>query len=378
VKTHLFAALCALSIAGCGSRFFYHRDDSCSGQNEIEKPLPSLGHDEKPFEWKHADLVYRFERENSGTTETLRAIVVAEKRPPLVVGDKGIALVRDSKAGWMREATGTTENLNALVFAPITTVKENHTVEKVEPRYIAVGAHGTALVRDQDGVWHSENTGTTADLYAARYRGSATIAAGAGGVMVERSPEGVWHEIQTHTKADLYAMGGCGGYGCAVGAEGAVVLYVPEDGEVKDDLICVPRPPVAKTSLRVVTDMATVLGDGVWVTPVMQKDGDLILPPQFEPWRFAGASVANDEARAASTNHWVGMLEMLVAGRGGAVWLIGNQFIEKEPFQKINVPYENDFNGVHFALVDGFLVGSEGTIVKLGVEGFRPPKICLL
>jgi len=28
--------------------------------------------------------------------------------------------------------------------------------------------------------------------------------------------------------------------------------------------------------------------------------------------------------------------------------------------------------------VDGFLVGDRGTLVRLGVHGFTPPKICLL
>lgn len=380
--------LTALSLAGCNAGFpirMRSADDGCGGPNPEMLPLPSLGQDPHPFDVLHApermndgpgqSYVYRFELERSGTTETLRAIVRLRGKPPLVVGDRGIALIRDSKAGWMRETTGTTENLNAIVVAPFW--KDGETVEQAEARasYVAVGSHGAALVRGPDAVWRSETTGTTADLFGLWHRGKSTVAVGAGGVMVERSEDGVWRDVPTHTTADLYAIGVCNGHLCAVGAGGAVVDCVGREG---GGLACVPRKPPTSAALHVVTDEEQFLGEGVWLSIKPDPKFDNRAPLEWVPWRFADASVEKSDARATANNHWVGIGERLVVGRGGAVWLVGNWVINQKPVQKIELPYAVDFYGATYELVDGFFVGEKGTIVKMGVLGFVPPLICLL
>jgi hypothetical protein len=362
----------------------FNSEAGCGPPSEEMKPLASLGQDPAPFTLAHrpsdgdpsakGELLrysYRFERETSGTTDTLRAVSMVHWRPPIVVGDRGTVLVRDPKSGWAREATGTEEDLYALAPAPVH--RSGSSEEQTAPApYVAVGAHGTALVRDPAGVWHVEKTGVSADLHGLWNRGRSTVAVGARGTMVERSPEGVWREIQTRTQADLYAMGPCSTHACAVGAAGTIVDCAAQG----DDLVCVPRRPVTDGALFVVTDSGLLLGKGAWLRPVPAKDREGNPPPEWEHWRDAGESVRENEARAAANNPYLGVSEMLVAGRGGAVWLVGYWGSVKTPVLRIEAPFGVDFHGVANEVVDGFLVGEKGTIVKVGVGGFVPLRIC--
>jgi len=348
-------------------------------------PLASLGQDPEPFELRHApedaargaqgpSYVYRFERETSGTTEALRGVIMARGRPPLVVGDRGTALVRDRKGGWFREATGTEEDLYALAFAP--RVEPGGTVEEATKRadVVVVGSRGTALVRSSAGVWRAEQSGTSADLFALFYRGKSTVAVGAGGAMVERTPEGVWRSIASHTTADLYAIGPCASHLCAVGAEGAMVDCVARG----DSLACVPRPPLTSGALRATEGTVHIMGDGVWLGYKAPEKREPEPPPTFAPWPFMAGMMEGESVRSAATNHWIGIGEMVAVGAGSTLFFVGNTFLKKKPVEKVRLPFEVDFHGVVYDLVDGFLVGDRGTLVRLGVHGFTPPKICLL
>ena len=365
-------------------------EDSCGPPSQEMAPLASLGQDPKPFDVRYAPeendnlpsaqptktdiYTYRFEQENAGTEETLRAIVAPEGQPPRVVGHRGLALSRDSKAGWIREATGTEENLYALVHLPIYKNGVSTEESNKQANSMAVGGHGTALLRTPDGVWQKETTGTDADLFAITRGGGSVVAVGAGGVMVERSAEGVWHDVPTYTKANLYGIGRCMSHICAVGAGGVVV----ECAAPKGVLACVPREPPTKSDLYVVTDEEMFLGDGVWLGLTPTEKRDLYPPPLWSPWRFADDSVEKADARAYANNHWMGIAGKLIAGRRGAAWLVGNWVITKKPVRRIQLPYAVDFYGASYNLVDGFLVGEKGTIVKVGVLGFVPPRMCLL
>ncbi len=371
----LTSALGSLSCAA--TRFTIarpYRGTPCP-PSEVIAPLPSLGHDPKPFELERSpdasdrlpvrsapSYTHRFELETSGTTAALRAVTADEGQPVLVVGDRGTALVRDPKSGWKSEQTGTTEDLFALSRAP-------SRIKGEAGSYLAVGSHGVALVRSPEGAWQSEATGTLADLHAI-WGGSLVV--GDGGVMVARSPEGSFRRVPTHTTANLHAIGRCDTHICAVGDGGVIVDCSFATGEP----VCVPRRPPTTAALRVVSNEVFILGEGVWLSIAPRSASNPDPPPEWQPWRLAGPSVAGSDARAAARNHWVGA-EMLVAGRRGAVWLVGNFTVMKHPVQRIDVPYTVDFHGVTYERTDGFLVGDAGTIVKLGVMSFRPPTTCL-
>ncbi|TKD02215.1 hypothetical protein [Polyangium fumosum] len=374
-----------LGLPACASYASASADDRCGPPPAMEKPLASLGHDPKPFEMRHAPekifqgkpggYLYRFEREDSGTTESLRAVHMFRGGRILVVGDHGTALLRDPKAGWQPEATGTTENLHALV--PVIHYKDGETItedrRKNHPS-LAVGSNGMAVFRDLSGVWRTESTGTSAHLFALRHLGPKTVAVGAGGVMVERSLEGVWRTVETRTTADLYALGSCGGYLCAVGAGGAMVVCKAPDGE----LVCIPRPPPTQATLRVVDEHLQIMGDGVWLSYVPTEKTEPRPPASFAPWSAAKDLVAGEEIRATEHNHWGGISEMLAVGRRGTVWFQGGLASDRNHLEKVKLPFEVDFHDVAYELVDGFLVGDKGTIVHLGVQDFVPDHICLL
>ncbi|MDI1481690.1 hypothetical protein [Polyangium sp. y55x31] len=358
--------------------------DRCGPPPAMEKPLVSMGHDPKPFEMRHSPekifpgkpggYLYRFEREDSGTTESLRAIHMIRGGRILVVGDHGTALLRDPKTGWQPETTGTTENLHALV--PVIHYKEGETLTEERRKnhpYLAVGSNGTAVFRDLSGVWRVESTGTSADLFALDHLGKTTVAVGAGGVMVQRSLEGVWRTVKTRTTADLYGIGGCGGYLCAVGAAGTMVYCRSREGE----LVCIPRPPPTQAALRV-ADGAQIMGDGVWLSYVPTDKGEPEPPASFAPWSVAKDFIAGEEIRAVEHNHWGGISEMLAVGRRSTVWFQGGLFSDRHNLEKVKLPFEVDFHDVAYELVDGFLVGDKGTIVHLGVQDFVPDHICLL
>ena len=135
----------------------WNEEERCGPPRGPETPRASLAHDPAPFEIRRAaedgpagkpqpGYVYRFEREKSGTTENLRAVHMMRQGPVLVVGDHGMALVRDSKTGWWPEATGTTENLYALVASPHypdgSSISEE---QRKKVPYVAVGSHGAAV-----------------------------------------------------------------------------------------------------------------------------------------------------------------------------------------------------------------------------------------
>src|SRR6185369_7669693 len=108
------------------------------------------------------------------------------------------------------------------------------------------------------------------------------------------------------------------------------------------------------------------------------KDRDPWPPLEWEPSKLAPPSVAGDDMVWASENHWIGISQTLVVGRKGAAWIVGNPIVDKSPVERLSLPYEVDFHGVAFELVDGFLVGDQGTIIHLGIKGFVAPTICLL
>ncbi|MDI1433494.1 hypothetical protein [Polyangium sorediatum] len=359
-------------------------EDRCGPPPGVAHPLPSLGYDTKPFEIRHLPetdfggrrpgYLYRFEREDSGTTESLRAVHMIHGGRILVVGDRGTVLTRDAKTGWQKEDPGTTENLYALVASPHekdgTVITEE--LRKNKP-YIAVGSNGAAVARGLDGVWRAESTGTSADLFALLHLGASTVAVGAGGVMVERSREGVWRTVKTRTTADLYGLGSCGAYVCAVGAGGTLVQCASRDGE----RVCIPRAP-AQATLRVVTEAGNVMGDGIWLKYVQPNQTEPTPPPSYAPWPAGNAVLSGEEIRAAEVNHWGGISEMLAVGRRSTIWFLGHGLPEKSPLERVKLPFEVDFHDVAYELTDGFLVGARGTIVHLAIEGFTPPHICLL
>ncbi|HVK67342.1 MAG TPA: hypothetical protein VM694_22810, partial [Polyangium sp.] len=271
-------------LTACGSSYVVAiSEDRCGPSPGPAKPLPSLGHDPKPFEIRHVPeshfggpregYLYRFEREDSGTTESLRAVHMIHGGRVLVVGDHGTALTRDVKAGWQKEDPGTTETLYALVAAPYykdgTVITEE--LRKNKP-YIAVGSKGAAVVRGLDGVWQAEQTGTSADLFALLHLGATTVAAGAGGTMLQ----------------------------CA-----------SRDGE----RVCIPRAPATEATLRVVAEAGHIMGDGIWLRYVMPSQTEPRPPPSYTPWPEGNAVLSGEEIRAAESNHWGGISEMLAVGR---------------------------------------------------------------
>ncbi|MDI3290565.1 hypothetical protein [Polyangium sp. 15x6] len=381
-RVFLLASL--LGLAACSPALTPASEDRCGPPPPTPKPLASLGHDPKPFETRHSPektyggktsgYLYRFEREDSGTTESLRAVHMIREGRVLVVGDHGTALVRDAKAGWQKEDPGTTEDLHALVVAPHDENGESITEERRKnPPYLAVGSNGVAVFRDPTGVWRVESTGTTANLFALHHLGQTTVAVGAGGVMVERSREGVWRTVKTRTTADLYALESCGGHLCAVGAAGTMVLCKSRD----EELVCIPRPPPTQATLRVI-DGSQLMGDGVWLSSVPTDKPEPRPPPTFTPWPVAKEFIAGEEMRAREHNHYGGISEMLAVGRRGTVWFQGRLADERDRIERVKLPFQADFHDVAYELVDGFLVGDQGTIVHLGVEGVALMHICLL
>ncbi len=372
-------AACVASLASCFPSARKPSADGCGGPHPEwpPPPLASLGQDAEPVLLSHAPHLYahRFERERSGTTETLRAVVFEHGRSALVVGDRGTALLRDA-TGWRSEPTGTGETLNAVVKAPRheTTAAKTAETAPEDVSYVAVGANGAAVLRGPDGIWHAETTGTSADLYGLFNGWRFTLAVGAGGAMLQRSPDGVWRQISTRTNADLYSVGLCKSYVqehfCAVGAHGTIVDCMPSD----TDFVCIPRGPLTDRSLHVLTQYGLVLGDGVWLRPAPVQTSE---PPiGYELWNLPGANAGDDEPRAASANNWIGISEVLIAGRHGAVWLVLHWFPEKENVTRLSLPYGVDFHGAAFDLVDGFVVGDSGTIVKIALEGYDIGPLC--
>lgn len=366
-----------LSLASCGGAerigIRERSGDGCS-QGGPAIPLRSFGNEPQAFRVVRAAAegpkryTYRFEREPSGTTETLRAVFMEYEGRVLAVGDRGTALVRDPAKGWMREETGTEANLHALVRAPFR--PEGPVDQEREKRapWIVVGAHGTALARSVDGVWHAEQTGTDKDLFAVWHRGTSTVAVGAGGIMVQRSPEGVWRPVRTRTTADLYGIGN----GNAVGAGGLVVECRWLEGEP----VCIPRSPLVERDLHAVSDDGYYFGDGVLLAPRKNPDETW----SAKPWGDGKGDPipAEDHMRAVWKNRFSEMGEHIAVGRAGAVWFISNPYYRKNTFERVQLPFGVDLHGVAFELVDGFLVGDRGTIVHLAVDGITVPTICLL
>jgi hypothetical protein len=377
----------ALSLASCarlGTGGIASSDCSPGGP---AIPKPSLGHDPAPFRIERMDAHedaqparplrrygYRFEREPSGTTQTLRAVHFEYQGKAIVVGDHGTALMRDPVAGWTLEATGSGENLYAVVRAPYRPDGPVDEQREARAPYVVVGARGTALVRTFDGKWRTEQTGTDRDLHGLVHLGTSTLAVGAGGTMVERSAEGVWRPVPSRTTVDLFAAGTCSPHLCATGAGGIIVDCVRPDGK----LVCIPRPVAAPADLRAIADDGMLFGDGVLLDPARTPEGVWSPPPEWQPSRYAGASIGTDEVRAVWNNHWMGVSEHIAVGRGGVVWLVSNRYERAEPFERLRLPFGVDLYGVAFELVDGFLVGEGGTIVHLSVDGVPIPTVCLL
>jgi hypothetical protein len=348
--------------------------------------MPPVGRDAAPLRLDRATFgvppgakrsyTYRFEREPSGTTETLRAVYMHKLSgdPTIVVGDGGTALVRDPKRGWTREATGTNANLYAVTFAP-SREDDPRNGPREERAHIAVGARGAALVRSADGVWRAEQTGTDKDLFGAFTQGANVLAVGAGGTMVQRSPAGVWRTIPTRTTVDLYAMGSCEPHVCAVGAQGMVVDCAGE-GEA---LVCIPRAGVASGDLRVIADYGFLFGRGAPLVPARRPEGMASAPPIWEPAPSVDSvTVAGDDMRGAFKNNTITLLEIIAVGRGGVVWLLSRPSFFEKPFVRVTLPFGVDLNGVAYDAVDGFLVGDKGTIVHLAVDGVDEINVCVL
>jgi hypothetical protein len=318
--------------------------------------------------------VYRFEREPSGTTETLRAAYMQFDDPVIVVGDGGTALVRDPKKGWTREVTGTNANLYAVTFGPSLKDRWNN-VPRDDRNNIAVGARGTALMRSAGGVWRAEQTGTEKDLFGALTQGTTVLAVGAGGTMVQRSPAGVWRTILTRTTVDLYAVGSCSSHVCAVGAAGTVVDCA---GEV-EALVCIPRAGVASRDLRAITDGGLLFGHGAPLAHAHPPEKMVSPPPLWKPNPWVDATiVAGDDMRGAFGNKTLPLTETIAVGRGGVVWLLTTPAFNEKPFERVTLPFGVDLHGVAYFAVDGFLVGEKGTIVHLAVDGAEEVNICIL
>jgi hypothetical protein len=381
------AAVALSALASCGRSITVRSTKSECPPGGPAIPKPSLGHDPAPFRIERADshggarprrkvlrYGYRFEREPSGTTHTLRAVHFQHEGKVIVVGDAGTALLRDPAAGWTLEATGTRENLYAIVRAPFRPDGPVEQEREAKAPYVVVGARGTALLRTFDGKWRAEQTGTDRDLYGLVRLGTSTLAVGAGGTMVERSPEGVWRAVPSRTTADLFAAGTCSPHLCATGAGGIIVDCVRPDGK----LVCIPRPVAPPADLRAIADDGTLFGNGVLLSPARTPGGVWSPPPEWQPSPYANASIGADEMHAVWDNHWMGADEHIAVGRGGVVWLISNRYERAEPFERFMLPFGVDLYGVAFELVDGFLVGERGTIVHLSVEGMQIPTVCLL
>ena len=146
----------------------------------------------------------------------------------------------------------------------------------------------------------------------------------------------------------------------------------------EDEYVCIPRRPATEATLRAVADSLHILGDGVWLTYVPPEKTEPTPPLAFEPWARVNAAVAGEEARAAARNNWGGISESLIVGRRSTAWFLGTGSPERPPVERVKLPFEVDFHAVAYELVDGFLVGDRGTIVHLGIEGFKPPQICVL
>jgi hypothetical protein len=129
------------------------------------EPLPSLGVDPEAIRLDARPRVYRLEREPSGTEETLRAVArLVGRGAAIAVGDRGTVRVR-SAAGWQAEDPGTREDLYAAVRAPEKPDGPHDARRDARGPIVAVGAHGVAVVREVDGAWHAEATGTVRDLF---------------------------------------------------------------------------------------------------------------------------------------------------------------------------------------------------------------------
>ncbi|UQA59061.1 hypothetical protein [Polyangium aurulentum] len=379
---HLGLGIVCLGLLACGGsstvRLRESGDDCPPAKPAI--PMRSFGQEAEPFKIerftpvdehdpsaKRRSYVYRFEREPSGTIETLRGVFMEHQGRVIAVGHRGTALVRDPAKGWTREATGTEENLHAITRAPFRPEGPVDAEREKHAPYIAVGAHGTALVRSEAGVWRAEQTGTDKDLFAVWHGGTTTWAVGAGGTMVQRSPEGVWRPVKTRTTADLYGIHG----GNVAGAGG---LTLECRGFDKKEPVCIPRPVVVPRDLRAVSQDDYFLGDGALLAFMKGPDDKLTLQP-------VGGSVdfvpADDPMRAVWSNHWSEMGEKIAVGRAGVVWFLANPYYREKTFERVQLPFGADLYGVAFELVDGFLVGDKGTIVHLAVDGVTPPTICL-
>src|SRR5687767_5659897 len=118
------AALLSWALAACAEPLSLSTSSDSSGSEggrSIWEPMPSVGRDPAPFRLERQippeqapkarpqrPVVYRFEREPSGTTEALRAVIMSRsaepsKKIPIAIGDRGTALRRDPVKGWVRE-----------------------------------------------------------------------------------------------------------------------------------------------------------------------------------------------------------------------------------------------------------------------------------
>ncbi|MDI3281967.1 hypothetical protein [Polyangium sp. 15x6] len=330
-------------------------------------PMASLGQDPAPFRLEartpramHAcdapkPIVYRFERESSDTTVPLRAVSMAQKQA-FAVGDRGVALRRDAVKGWLRESTGTTKDLYAIVGAPTQPMGEVDV-------HVAVGAHGTAVARMADGTWRIEETGTDKDLLGLYHDRALTLAFGAGGVILQRVGNGTWRPVPSNSTADLHAFNPCDPHRlCVLGSAGAIVECEQPQWEVS----CTPRPSFAGGDLP--ADFINVIhrDANVVISRDISTDGANPLSV-WKTWLRAGSSAPPADAlEAAWENNMSG--DNLLVGRGGAVW---RSSVEKgkRTLERLAVPFRMDFHGVVFDGADGFLVGDDGTIVHLAVDG---------
>jgi hypothetical protein len=234
--------------------------------------------------------------------------------------------------------------------------------------YIAVGTHGSALVRLEAGVWRAEQTGTDKDLFAVWHEGTTTVAVGAGGTMVQRSPEGAWRPVKTRTTADLYGING----GNVVGAGGIRLECRGDDKEP----VCIPQPAIVPRDLYAVSKEGYHIGDGALLSFMKGPKGELTLRPVGGRVDFVPA---DDRMRAVWSNRTEDeMHEQIVVGLGGAVWFVSEPYSRKKAFERVQLPFGADLHGVAFELFDGFLVGDKGTIVHLAVDGIEIPTGVLL
>ncbi|MDC0744344.1 hypothetical protein [Polyangium mundeleinium] len=311
-------------------------------------------------------IVYRFERESSGTTVPLRAVSMVQKLV-VAVGDRGVALRREDGKGWQREATGTTKDLFALV--PVSTGPMG------EPdMLLAVGAHGTAAARMPDGTWRIEETGTDEDLLGLYHDRALTLAFGAGGVILRRFGNGNWKPVPSSSTADLHAFNACSPHRlCVLGSAGAIVEC--DQAQTAGELSCKPRPPFADGDLP--ADFINVFhrDPNVVISSEMTAVGMIPLSV-WKLWRRDGNSAPPADAMEAGwQNKWSG--DRLVVGRGGAVW---HGWLEKDKriLERIKLPVREDLHGAVFDGADGFLVGDQGTILHVAVEGLGTERMELV